>query len=365
MTHSIKKIIYVLCFSLLFSPGYSSAADVNLTTDTQVVVSGETLSVSGSTALIKFMKVESSSVSFDLEYGNSITLSSSNKRPFSTNASQAKVSTTCGSSSTVTITSASATVQGVIVTIDTSTTCSGSSSTTSTNTGGNGPIGGGGGGGGGGSAAPSIPVSPALAVAPPSVSPAPALSVSAIFVSNLRSGLSGEAVTRLQLLLAQDRTLYPEGLVTSYFGAATRRAVGRFQERYGLSTPGEAVYGTVGPKTRAKLAEIFGGVMPEQQPQGNSKVLGASIGAAFTKSLRQGMTDQQVKTLQQILNRDPETQVTPSGGGSLGYESEFFGQLTLEALKRFQVKYGIANEGDVGYGSVGPRTRAKLNELVR
>ena len=32
-------------------------------------------------------------------------------------------------------------------------------------------------------------------------------------------------------------------------------------------------------------------------------------------------------------------------------------------MERFQEKHGIAKLGDSGYGYVGPKTRAKLNEL--
>lgn len=44
----------------------------------------------------------------------------------------------------------------------------------------------------------------------------------------------------------------------------------------------------------------------------------------------------------------------------------YFGPLTLKAVQRFQTKYGIVSSGSpstTGYGRVGPRTRAKLNEL--
>ena len=40
-----------------------------------------------------------------------------------------------------------------------------------------------------------------------------------------------------------------------------------------------------------------------------------------------------------------------------------FGPKTLAAVKRFQEKYGIAKEGQPGYGVLGPKTRAKIEEL--
>jgi peptidoglycan hydrolase-like protein with peptidoglycan-binding domain len=55
-------------------------------------------------------------------------------------------------------------------------------------------------------------------------------------------------------------TLYPEGLVTGYFGAATKRAVIRFQEKYAadILKPWGLARGTgiVAKTTAAKLCEM-------------------------------------------------------------------------------------------------------------
>jgi peptidoglycan hydrolase-like protein with peptidoglycan-binding domain len=77
----------------------------------------------------------------------------------------------------------------------------------------------------------------------------------------------------------------------------------------------------------------------------------------FTKTLYLGVSGSDVTRLQEFLAEDPaiypEDKIT-------GY----FGTLTLEAVQRFQKKYGIANVGNPGYGHVGPLTRAKLNGLI-
>ena len=70
-----------------------------------------------------------------------------------------------------------------------------------------------------------------------------------------------------------------------------------------------------------------------------------------------------MKRLQQLLNSDSDTRVASTGAGSPGSESQFFGALTEKAVQKFQVKYGIAKAGEPGYGSVGPKTRAKLKEV--
>jgi peptidoglycan hydrolase-like protein with peptidoglycan-binding domain len=55
----------------------------------------------------------------------------------------------------------------------------------------------------------------------------------------------------------QGKEIYPEGLVTGYFGPATQRAVIRFQEKYvaEILTPFGLTKGTglVGTKTREKI----------------------------------------------------------------------------------------------------------------
>lgn len=82
----------------------------------------------------------------------------------------------------------------------------------------------------------------------------------------------GPEVTKLQGLLAKDSSLYPDGLVTGYFGSLTQKAVQRFQCKYinvCSGAPETTGYGVVGPKTRFKIEEVFGGAKPENS-QGNS-----------------------------------------------------------------------------------------------
>ncbi|MDO8676853.1 MAG: peptidoglycan-binding domain-containing protein [Candidatus Azambacteria bacterium] len=78
------------------------------------------------------------------------------------------------------------------------------------------------------------------------------------FVRPLALGLRHSDVNNLQQALKTDSSIYPEGLVTGYFGPATLRAIQKFQEKYGIAALGDPGYGTVGPKTRAKLNELYG-----------------------------------------------------------------------------------------------------------
>ena len=74
---------------------------------------------------------------------------------------------------------------------------------------------------------------------------------------------------------------------------------------------------------------------------------------AFTKTLRRGARSSEVTRLQEFLSKQPG--IYPEG-----LATGYFGSLTEAALKRFQAKYNIET-----VGIVGPKTRAKLNELLR
>ncbi len=69
---------------------------------------------------------------------------------------------------------------------------------------------------------------------------------------SLYRGSRGDDVTALQLYLAQFPDLYPEALITGFFGELTERAVKRFQKKHGIEQAG-----IVGPKTRGRLAVVF------------------------------------------------------------------------------------------------------------
>jgi hypothetical protein len=79
----------------------------------------------------------------------------------------------------------------------------------------------------------------------------------------------------------------------------------------------------------------------------------------FTKNLAPGSTGTDVTALQDFLVKDgdyPQAIIT-------GY----YGSLTEAAVKTFQSKYGIVNYGSpstTGYGTVGPKTRGKMNEII-
>ncbi len=76
----------------------------------------------------------------------------------------------------------------------------------------------------------------------------------ATLTRQLQLGMRGDDVSSLQAFLAKDATIYPQGLVTGYFGTLTRTAVSNFQTRNGLPAVGR-----VGPQTLAVInAQING-----------------------------------------------------------------------------------------------------------
>jgi len=64
----------------------------------------------------------------------------------------------------------------------------------------------------------------------------------------LDQGMSGSDVSSLQSFLGQDNTIYPQGLVTGYYGTLTTSAVSNFQARNNIPTVGR-----VGPITLVAL----------------------------------------------------------------------------------------------------------------
>lgn len=87
------------------------------------------------------------------------------------------------------------------------------------------------------------------------------------FNTFLSRGSTGDEVRQLQGVLKTDPEIYPEGLVTGFFGPITEAAIKRFQQKHGIES-----LGIVGPKTRAKLNEFItegagaSGIIPSGLP---------------------------------------------------------------------------------------------------
>ncbi|MDE2040885.1 MAG: peptidoglycan-binding protein [Patescibacteria group bacterium] len=88
----------------------------------------------------------------------------------------------------------------------------------------------------------------------------------------------------------------------------------------------------------------------------------------FTRTLKLGMSGDDVMQLQKLLNSDPETQVSLSGPGSPGRETNYFGTNTAAAVSRLQEKYAaqiLTPEGlTQGTGIFGPLTRRMIAQTA-
>lgn len=148
----------------------------------------------------------------------------------------------------------------------------------------------------------------------------------------------GEDVRTLQELLNQAGFIVSSqgpgsnGNETTIFGYATQSALIRYQKAHGL-TPS---IGYFGPKTR----EAFGGT---------------ALVSSLSRDLELGDVGEDVRILQTILNREGFV-IAPSGAGSPGQETNYFGAKTKEAL----IKYQTANAITPTVGYAGPKTRKAL-----
>jgi peptidoglycan hydrolase-like protein with peptidoglycan-binding domain len=90
--------------------------------------------------------------------------------------------------------------------------------------------------------------------------------------------------------------------------------------------------------------------------------------AQYTRTLRLGVSGDDVRALQRILNQNTATQITSVGPGSPGQETGFFGVKTRDAVMRFQELYRSDILVPAGVsaptGIAGPMTLAKAASLT-
>lgn len=98
-----------------------------------------------------------------------------------------------------------------------------------------------------------------------------------LLTRSLGRGMTNEEVTSLQEILSADPDIYPEGLITGYFGVLTEKAVKKFQKKHGLEQ-----LGLVGPKTRNALHLFLSGLgtSTPHLPPGLAKKLNWNIASS-------------------------------------------------------------------------------------
>ncbi|MFC1615153.1 chitobiase/beta-hexosaminidase C-terminal domain-containing protein, partial [Patescibacteria group bacterium] len=131
-------------------------------------------------------------------------------------------------------------------------------------------------------------------------------------------GLSDNRVKLLQEYLAQDTSIYPEGITSGYFGSLTQKAIQRFQTKHNIvseGTPDTTGFGAVGPKTLEKLNEVYGAestVIPTTTTQPTTQTTPpTSVSGTLVGPFAVGYDNAQVKLLQEYLAQD--TSIYPEG----------------------------------------------------
>ncbi len=157
------------------------------------------------------------------------------------------------------------------------------------------------------------------------------------FVEVLKRGTKDIEVEHLQEVLARDEGLYPEKLITGYFGALTEQALKKFQRKHNLPQTGVTDAATQEKLNAASHAAKL--AVPED-------IL------LFERDLKLGAEGEDVKALQQFLIYE----------GSYGEAllTGYYGSYTKKAVSIFQKKYGVRPpDGYFGY-----KTRHKILEIT-
>jgi len=165
-----------------------------------------------------------------------------------------------------------------------------------------------------------------------------------LWESGLTLGSRGDRVKALQQVLINDGFWESEFEATGYFGPVTKNALAGFQEEYNL----EDGIGYFGSETKDYLERIS---LPVEQSLST---------VVFNKNLSLGMSGDDVKALQEALIGEGVWQ--RSDIEATGY----FGQITKEAVIKYQDKYSLEILAPLGLakgtGFVGFSTRARLEK---
>ncbi len=126
-------------------------------------------------------------------------------------------------------------------------------------------------------------------------------------------------VSKLQQFLAKDSAIYPEGLVTGYFGSLTKAAVKRWQTKNGISA-----LGLVGPVTRGAIKQATVVIAPPvasttvTYSQSPSTTSTASVSASTTATTTSSTSSTSTTSTATITNAASIT-LSPSSGRAGDY----------------------------------------------
>lgn len=306
-----KRIIAIV--AVLFSPLLTYAVTVTTGNVTLILPTDSSqYTLTADQNVFDTLTINSATFDFSLAGGQEILIKSADKKNFTSTLAG---SLDCQSSQSVFSVSKPEGESAATVTITPSGTCSGSSG----GGGGSPSLGqssGGGGGGGGATYTPTVapqtvdkvallkqqifdiqakiadklagtPAKPSFGATPPAFG---------VFARQMDPGDKDDEVRRLQELLRTDPAIYPEGKVTGYYGPLTVAAIRKFQAKYGLPAVGR-----VGPKTLAKLNEIFAGMAPAPAPTPTPAPTPSPTPAPQANSSQTQAIQDQIKAIQAKL----------------------------------------------------------------
>ncbi len=183
---------------------------------------------------------------------------------------------------------------------------------------------------------------------------------------DLDVGSSDPLVTILQTYLIQSAkgsaaTSLARAGSTGNFGPITKTALAEFQAAVSIS-PANGYYGETTrnyvishPVITTPSVPVSTTPTPTTPTPTTPSPTGANT-TGITRDLKLGMSGEDIRALQIILNRKGYT-VATTGSGSVGNETTYFGPATQAAVIKFQQARNITPA--VGY--VGPLTRAALS----
>jgi peptidoglycan hydrolase-like protein with peptidoglycan-binding domain len=169
------------------------------------------------------------------------------------------------------------------------------------------------------------------------------------FNRDLTLGSQGDDVSNLQYFLQTRGYLGTSGEDKGYFGASTQAALIKFKTSIGIY-PADGYFGAM---TRQKVTEqCLSGL------KGSAPAYYSSSSIMSKKDeFELGAKNNVIKKIQQFLNSNGYSIETKAGEpGSSGYETDYFGEKTKQALIRFQKDKGITP----AQGYFGPKTKAVM-----
>lgn len=121
----------------------------------------------------------------------------------------------------------------------------------------------------------------------------------------------------------------------------------------------DVIHGQTPPWIAYEYAPLFERIKAYIVQVFDKRRLRESFTHRFLKDLVLGQFNDDIKKAQTALKREGTFPIYVN-------ETGYFGEITKQAVQKFQKRYGIISWGTpntTGYGRIGPKTRAKLNEI--